>query len=295
MLQDISGFLWRFSDQMTSSSVSACFWFALMYLCVCRWTHLKRTNDAWKVSSLVLSRFLPSDSLIFLLLKFNLKEIHELVLVCGLWCVKWTVDLWPPDFGVRPSSPATSVGCGISANTRRCWSWRAATAGMRSTSTWANVAPMFTRPRSERHRLHHDTATAASAQTVCVCAGTQWRPAGSPTRPEWSGGRWPAPTATAAWSEPSSAATCRPRPSDTESGWWVLLLLLFPGGSDQISGSVWFRQNHFLVGLMSFQNSHHRGAEPYGLKVLSWFIVTTMTNSSYRHWNILRWIDIYWK
>lgn len=61
----------------------------------------------------------------------------------------------------------------------------------------------------------------SSLQVCLVIPGTQWRQAVNPTRPEWSGERWPGLMATAAWLEQSLLATCPQRPSDTESEWWV--------------------------------------------------------------------------
>lgn len=69
--------------------------------------------------------------------------------------------------------------------------------------------------------LHPSVLSCCITACFLSCAGTRWRRAANPTRPEWSGGRWPERTAAAGWSGPSSAATCRPKPSDTESEWWV--------------------------------------------------------------------------
>lgn len=75
---------------------------------------------------------------------------------------------------------------------------------------------------SDSTRLARPCSVNEAQQCNCfLSVGTRWRRAVNPTRPVWSGGRWPEPTAAAGWSEQSSAATCRRKPSDTESEWWV--------------------------------------------------------------------------
>lgn len=128
-------------------------------VCVCRWTHVEKTDDAWKVRR-VTSLFFSSCC-------------RSEVWVWGCEC-QLTVRVFVclSDCGVRPSSPATSAAWGTSASTQLCWSWRAATPETRWTSTWENAALTFIRPRSKNWSgggLQENTCRVSSHSSLIWC------------------------------------------------------------------------------------------------------------------------------